>query len=119
MWGTMMCLCFVACSDRIASLGAKWGQGRVGARKGGSSSVRWLSLRPKELERDTVSPEAPARAPFPPGTGPTGTWQAAALLGPSLCLGSSMSSLRPQRLTPRAVLTGLKAQLGVGGYVTT
>lgn len=40
-------------------VGTTWSQ--AGAMKGSSSSIRWLGLRPEQLEWDTVSPEAPAR----------------------------------------------------------
>lgn len=73
----------------------------MGARKGGSSSIRRLGLRPEQLEWGTVSPEAPARAPSPPGAGPGAPWQATHLC-PSLCLGSLSVILHSPPPEPRS-----------------
>lgn len=108
IWGTMTRSCFIACSDRLAPLGAKRGRGRVGAA---------LGQRPAQLEWSTVSPEAPARAPSLPGAGPWAPWQAADFC-PSLCLGS-LSVTPHQSLTPKVGFHRMRSAAGRSLNVTT
>lgn len=63
-----------------------------------------------------MSPEAPARAPSPPGAGPGAPWQATHLC-PSLCLGSLsviLHSPPPQSLAPMAGFHRMRSAAGRG-----